>query len=96
MRGGDEHMNQDIEVIQNLLVFGVDIEGEELRVDIYGGDDCVCGTLIYRFSDPSELDERAELLRRWCLDATPVTYVRRDGSAALMDELSLLTDALEA
>ena len=89
-------MNQDIEVIQNLLVFGVDCEGEELRVDIYGGDDCVCGTLIYRFSDPQELTERAELLRRWCLDATPVTYVRRDGSAALMDELSLLTDALEA
>lgn len=89
-------MNQDIEVIQNLLVFGVDSEGEELRVDIYGGDDCVCGTLIYRFTDPTELAERAELLRRWCDQATPVTYVRRDGSAALMDELSLLTDALEA
>lgn len=89
-------MNQDIEVIQNLLVFGVDSEGEELRVDIYGGEDCVCGTLIYRFTDAAELAERAELLRRWCDQATPVTYVRRDGSAALMDELSLLTDALEA
>ena len=87
-------MNQDIEVIQNLLVFGVDTDGDELRVDIYGGDDCVCGTLIYRFSDPVELAERAELLRRWCAEATPVTYVRRDGSAALMDELSLLSEAL--
>ncbi len=87
-------MSNDIEVIQNLLVFGVDVEGEELRVDIFGGDDCVCGTLIYRFTDPQELGERAELLRRWCADGTPVTYVRRDGSAALMDELSLLTDAL--
>lgn len=87
-------MSQDIEVIQNLLVFGVDVEGEELRVDIYGGDDCVCGTLIYRFADVHELTERAELLRRWCREGTPVTYVRRDGSAALMDELSLLTDAL--
>ena len=85
----------DIEVIQNLLVFGVDSEGEELRVDIYGGEDCVCGTLIYRFTDPVELSERADLLRRWCQDATPVTYVRREGSAALMDELSLLTDALD-
>lgn len=83
-----------IEVIQNLLVFGVDTEGDELRVDIYGGDDCVCGTLIYRFGDPVELGERADLLRRWCADSTPVTYVRREGSAALMDELSLLTDAL--
>lgn len=95
MRSGD-NVNHDIEVIQNLLVFGIDSEGEELRVDIYGGEDCVCGTLIYRFTDPVELAERADLLRRWCLDATPVTYVRREGSAALMDELSLLSDALEA
>jgi hypothetical protein len=87
-------VNQDIEVIQNLLVFGVDIERDELRVDIYGGADCVCGTLIYRFADRSELRERAELLRKWCADGTPVTYVRREGSAALMDELSLLTEAL--
>ncbi|HEX2038644.1 MAG TPA: hypothetical protein VHF47_02810 [Acidimicrobiales bacterium] len=87
-------MSQDIEVIQNLLVFGVDTEGDELRVDIYGGDDCVCGTLIYRFTNRGELAERAELLRRWCDDGTPVTYVRREGSAALMDELSLLTEAL--
>lgn len=94
MRGGD-NLNHDIEVIQNLLVFGVDSEGEELRVDIYGGEDCVCGTLIYRFTDPVELAERADLLRRWRQDATPVTYVRREGSAALMDELSLLTDALD-
>ncbi len=87
-------MNQDIEVIQNLLVYGVDVEADELRVDIYGGDDCVCGTLIYRFTEPAELGERAALLRRWCADGTPVTYVRREGSAALMDELSLLSEAL--
>lgn len=87
-------MSRNIEVIQNLMVFGVDVEGEELRVDIYGGGDCVCGTLIYRFANPVELTERAELLRRWCAESTPVTYVRREGSAALMDELSLLTDAL--
>lgn len=89
-------MSQEIEVIQNLLVFGVDTEGDELRVDIYGGRDCVCGTLIYRFTDPSELGERADLLRRWCTDGTPVTYVRREGSAALMDELSLLIEALDS
>ena len=85
---------RDIEVIQNLLVFGVESEGDELRVDIYGGGDCVCGTLIYRFTDPHEHGDRAEVLQRWCLDRTPVTYVRRDGSAALMDELALLSDAM--
>lgn len=83
-----------IEVIQNLLVFAVETEGEELRVDIYGGMDCVCGTLIYKFADRKERADRARVLRRWCDAGTCVTYVRREGSAALMDELALLSEAL--
>jgi hypothetical protein len=89
-------VSNGIEVIQNLLIFGVEVDGEELRVDIYGGGDCVCGTLIYTFADRSEREERAELLGRWRDAGTPVTYVRRDGSAALMDEVALLSDALGA
>ena len=87
-------MGNGIEVIQNLLIFGVEVEGDELRVDIYGGADCVCGTLIYTFTDEGERQERADLLGRWRDSGTAVTYVRRDGSAALMDELALLSDAL--
>ncbi|MDQ1436791.1 MAG: hypothetical protein QOK43_420 [Acidimicrobiaceae bacterium] len=87
-------MNNGIEVIQNLLIHAVEVEGEELRVDIYGGVDCVCGTLIYTFGDADERSERADLLGRWRDAGTPVTYVRRDGSAALMDEVALLSDAL--
>ncbi|HZQ28463.1 MAG TPA: hypothetical protein VFA94_12260 [Acidimicrobiales bacterium] len=85
----------EIDVIQNLLIFGVEVEGDELRVDIYSGADCVCGTLIYTFTDETERAERAALLGRWRDRSTPVTYVRRDGSAALMDELALLADALD-
>jgi len=86
--------NPEIEIIQNLLVFAVESDGDELRVDIYGGGDCVCGTLIYRFSDRREHTERTEVLRRWCEEGTPVTYVRREGSAALLDEVALLSDAM--
>ena len=85
----------EFEVIQHLFVFAVEVDGEELRVDIYGGEDCVCGTLIYRFPDPDEMADRASVLRRWCDEGTSVTYVRRDGAAALMDDLALLTDALD-
>jgi hypothetical protein len=88
-------MDQDIEVIQNLFVFDVVVEGEEVKVDIYGGTDCVCGTLIYRFTDRRERLERAQVLSRWRDASTPVTYVRRQGSAALMDELALLAEALQ-
>jgi hypothetical protein len=93
-RGPKETPVNGIEVIQNLFIYGVEVDGDELRVDIYGGADCVCGTLIYTFADRGEREERADLLGRWRDAGTPVTYVRRDGSAALMDELALLSDAL--
>jgi hypothetical protein len=88
-------VNEGIEVIQNVRVFAVECEGEELRVDLYGGDDCACGTLIYRFRDRRERRERAALLRRWCDSATPLTYVSRNDTATLLDELALLADAME-
>jgi len=84
----------DIEVIQNLLVFGVESLGDELRVDIYGGTDCVCGSLLYRFPVSDERQERLELLRRWRDESTVVTYVCRENAGALLDERSLLADAL--
>lgn len=87
--------NEEIEVIQHLFVFAVEIDGDELRVDVYGGHDCVCGALIYRFPDPGELADRVATLRRWRDQGTSVTYVRRNGSAALMDDLALLSDALD-
>lgn len=84
----------EIEVIQNLRVFGVESVGEELRVDIYGGTDCVCGSLLYRFPDAGELEERLELLRTWRDESTAVTYVCRENAGSLLDERSLVADAL--
>jgi hypothetical protein len=83
-----------IDVIQNLRVFGVESVGDELRVDIYGSADCVCGSLLYRFDDPIERQERLDLLRSWRDQATLVTYVRRHDAGALLDERSLVEDAL--
>lgn len=86
-------MSAAIEVIQNLHVFRVECDGADVRVDIYGSDDCVCGTLVYRFEDERERDQRARLLRRWCDDGVAVTYVRREGCAALLDEMAVLSEA---
>ena len=89
-------MRAEIEVIQDLRVFDFEQDGDELRVDIYGGEDCVCGTLIYRFADPGEHRERARLLRQWRDHHTPVTFVARESSGSLLDERSLFSDALDA
>ncbi|HUR17865.1 MAG TPA: hypothetical protein VMZ51_02875 [Acidimicrobiales bacterium] len=89
-------MAKGIEVIQNLRVFSVESIGDELRVDIYGGPECVCGSLRYTFEDSEERQARLDLLERWRVEATLVTYVCRDDAGALLDERSLLDDALNA
>lgn len=89
-------MTNGIDVIQNLRVLSVERVGEELRVDIYGGSECVCGSLLYRFEDDDERQARFELLTAWRDQATLVTYVCRDDAGALLDERSLLDDALNA
>jgi len=91
---GDETHRDEIEIFQNLVVFGVEIDGSEVRADVYGGDESICGTVLYRLDDVQSLDEKASILRRWQHEATPVTYIRRGTSAALLDELAMLTEAL--
>jgi len=87
-------VREAIEVMQGVRVFAVACVGEELRVDLYGGGDCACGTLTYRFADRRERQVRAALVRRWRDRGTPLTYVSRGGTATLMDERAVLADAL--
>ena len=86
-------MSEPIEVIQDLRIFTVEVEDSEVRVDVYGGAESICGTLVYTFEDREQRDERVGVLRRWCDERTSLTYVLRDGTAALMDEVALFAEA---
>jgi hypothetical protein len=86
--------DEQIEVHQDLLVFRVELQGNEVRADVYGGAESICGTLVYRLEDVVAAREKAGILRRWERNRTPVTYVRRGQTAALVDDLAMLTDAL--
>lgn len=83
-----------IEVFQNLQVFSVEVEGIVVRVDVYGGAESVCGTVVYKLPDAGSARQKAAILRRWQRLRTPVTYVRRDGTASLLDEAAMLDEAL--
>ena len=80
-------------MIQNLRVFEVTTDGDELRVDVYGGDESICGTLVYTFDDTRQRRQRMAILDRWRIEGTPLTYIRREESAALMDELAVFEEA---
>lgn len=85
--------NEPIEVIQNLRVFDVSVDGDELRVDVYGGAESICGTLVYTFEDDGQRKRRLSILERWQREGTALTYVRREHSAALMDEVAVFQEA---
>lgn len=80
-------------MIQNLRVFSVSVEGDELRVDVYGGHESICGTLVYTLTDDGQRRRRLGILQRWQREGTSLTYVRRESSAALMDEVAVFEEA---
>ncbi|MHB8670005.1 MAG: hypothetical protein ACYDAD_05505 [Acidimicrobiales bacterium] len=85
----------EYEVFQDVAILAVEEIGEELVVDLYGGDGSVCGSVTYEIGEADLRARRAETLRGWCERAVPLTYVRRGGSVALMDEAALFADSFE-
>ncbi|MGH9157558.1 MAG: hypothetical protein ACRD1K_17380 [Acidimicrobiales bacterium] len=49
----------------------------------------------YRVGDRDERRERAARLRRWAMAGTPLTHVSWDETAARLDGVALLTDAMQ-
>jgi hypothetical protein len=83
----------DIDLVQHVRILGVEVEQGRLTVDIYGGDERTCGTVVYHFEDDAELRKHAKTLRRWEAKGTDVTYLRRGETVMLLDEVAYLADA---
>jgi hypothetical protein len=82
-----------VEVLQHVTILAVNQGPGTLQVDLYGGEESACGTVTYRFDDPSELDEHARTLQAWQSAGTDITYVKRGEIVVLMDEIAYLADA---
>jgi hypothetical protein len=74
---------------RGLRVLAVEQIENVVRVDVYGGVEAVCGTVVYELPDQAAARRRAATLRRWARRGTPVTYVRNGSSASLVDEHGL-------
>ena len=82
----------DIEVLQHVSVFHVAVEDDAVIVDLYGGEDSVCGTVTYHFEDRCEQDEHVRTLSSWADSGADVTYLKRGGVVVLMDEVAFLRE----
>jgi hypothetical protein len=81
-----------IELLQHVSILAVEVADGAIRVDLYGGDESACGTVVYRFDDPAELASHARTLRQWHQAGTDVTYLKRGEVVVLMDEVAYLAD----
>ncbi|MEY2567588.1 MAG: hypothetical protein QOE35_2117 [Actinomycetota bacterium] len=82
-----------VELHQDVVVIRVTGDGEEVEVDVFGGDPAVIGTVSYRFPDQDERKAQLATLTFWERESTRLVYVRRDGEVALMDDEARFQDA---
>ena len=85
-----------IELHQDVVVLRVVTDGDEVEVDVFGGDPAVIGTVSYRFPDAEDRKAQLATLTFWEREGTRLAYVRRDGEVALMDDRARFDDAWEA
>jgi hypothetical protein len=87
-------IQSEFDLIQDVAIVAVEEIDGEVRVDIVGPDGCI-GSVLYHFGDERDAGRHASVLRTWSEEATPVTYVRREATVALVDERALLAAALD-
>jgi hypothetical protein len=86
---------RDLEVLQDVLVLDVAVQGTDVSVDIYGSQSNVCGSIRFTFSERAERLHQVRLLRRWQRDQTPLTFVSHGSTVALTNDAALLARAAE-
>ena len=86
---------RDLELLQDVCVLDVVVDGPEVSVDLYGSLSNVCGSVRFTFDDPRERSAQVRLLRRWQRDQTPLTFVSHDSTVALTNDAALLAAAVD-
>lgn len=83
-------MADDIEILQEVRVYGVTVEGADVHVDVYGGRAITCAGIRFTFADESRRRAAVELIRRWQRDETALTFVAAGDSISLQNDLALI------
>jgi hypothetical protein len=77
-----------------LTVFAVTVEGSSVRVDLVGGDQMVCGSLLYEFEDELECERNFVVLGHWRDAGTPVLAFTEDDVITLVDPQATVENLL--
>lgn len=74
-----------VEVLEDVLVHCVTVDGDEVHVDLYGSVDHLCGTVTFTFSDPRQRRRMVTSLRRWSRSTTPLVMTSNGSTISLQD-----------
>lgn len=79
-------MADGIEVLQDVLVLGVAVDGTTVVVDVCGSPANVCGTVRIELPDPARRGAAVVQLARWRRRDTPLTLIVHDTAVVLQDD----------
>ena len=88
-------MVDDVELLQDVMVFEVAEHGDDVHVDIYGGDEHVCASIRFTFIDAGDRRRHMRTLRYWQRNRVPLTFVARGSTVALMNDVELFERAFD-
>lgn len=88
-------MTDGIQVLQDVVVFGVAVDGEAVLVDVYGSPANVCGTVRFDLPDV-ERHTALDLLEHWSRADTAVTLVAHGSGVALQNDHAVFGAQIEA
>ncbi|HEX7168414.1 MAG TPA: hypothetical protein VF230_15650 [Acidimicrobiales bacterium] len=78
----------------NVRLLAIDADGEQIAVDIYGGENGIVGTVVYTPEAGDAYRDTLLTLLFWKERGTPLTYVCREGVASLRDEQAAFAAAM--
>lgn len=83
------------EIVQDVFVYGVLVEGNAICVGLYGGTSPICGTVRFTFPEPDQRAANLAILERWEREAVPLTFVNGTGSTiSLINDRAMISRAL--
>jgi hypothetical protein len=83
----------DIEILQDVRVFDVTVDGADVQVDVFGGRSTVCAAIRFSFTDPARRHQAIELLHRWRDAETALTFTSTADTITLQNDEYLLDPA---
>ena len=88
-------MTDGIQVLQDVVVFGVAVEGEAVVVDLYGSPANVCGTVRFDLPD-LERHTAVDLLDHWSQADTALTLIAHGSAVALQNDHAVFAAQIAA